>query len=58
MKPGDVATKKARLAELQALILEVAHASLLPLSALGGSALMADLMALRHETLDGRLFRS
>lgn len=47
-----------RLAELQPLILEAAQASALPLSALGGSALMADLMALRHETLNGRLFRS
>lgn len=47
-----------RLAGLQPLILEAAQASALPLSALGGSALMADLMALRHETLNGRLFRS
>jgi urease accessory protein len=47
-----------RLAELEPAILEAARASSLPLSALGGSALMADLMALRHETLNGRLFRS
>ncbi|CAN1563765.1 UreF Urease accessory protein UreF [Rhabdaerophilaceae bacterium] len=48
-----------RLAQLQGLIDGLAQlATTGSLEDLGGSALKADLMALRHETLLGRLFRS
>ena len=50
---------QVRLASLQETIETVSRlAENGSLDDLGGSALMADLMALRHETLHGRLFRS
>lgn len=48
-----------RLAELQPAILELASlAEHSTLDDLGGAAFMADMMAMTHETLEGRLFRS
>jgi urease accessory protein len=50
---------QARLAELQPDILEMARlAETAKLDDLGGAAFTADLMAMRHETQQGRLFRS
>lgn len=50
---------QARLAELRPAILEVAKlAETATADDLGGAAFTADLMAMKHETLTGRLFRS
>ncbi|MBN8535061.1 MAG: urease accessory protein UreF [Rhizobiales bacterium] len=50
---------QTRLAELQPVILEMAKlADAATLDDLGGAAFTADLMAMKHETLAGRLFRS
>lgn len=48
-----------RLAELQPILLEIAaKAETATIEDLGGMAFTADLMAMQHETMQGRLFRS
>ena len=48
-----------RLAELQPILIEIAaKAETTTLDDLGGVAFTADLMAMQHETMQGRLFRS